>query len=190
MAADVPPGGRSYVQTRFLATEDSSTLTTLVVCRVSELTSQVKSSHHACATLYIINIVIERARGVAEPPTPTRSKWAARRTASPARWCSSAACSGCMAQPGARQSFAASSRRLLNALRGGAFQQHHFVHGSSSWSKCCIGTQCTRQSRRTTSLFTRSLRSVAFFGSCPGIDNALACSWSTLGTSCQHSQRI
>ena len=27
MAADVPPGGRSYVQTRFLATEDSSTLT-------------------------------------------------------------------------------------------------------------------------------------------------------------------
>ena len=27
MAADVPLGGRSYVQTRFLATEDSSTLT-------------------------------------------------------------------------------------------------------------------------------------------------------------------
>ena len=30
MAADVPPGGRSYVQTRFLATEDSSTLTKIV----------------------------------------------------------------------------------------------------------------------------------------------------------------
>ena len=30
MAADVPLGVRSYVQTRFLATEDSSTLTTLV----------------------------------------------------------------------------------------------------------------------------------------------------------------
>ena len=30
MAADVPCEGRSYVQTRFLATEDSSTLTSLV----------------------------------------------------------------------------------------------------------------------------------------------------------------
>ena len=33
MAADVPLGGRSYVQTRFLATEDSSTLT--IALRVS-----------------------------------------------------------------------------------------------------------------------------------------------------------
>ena len=40
MAADVPLGRRSYVQTRFLATEDSSTLT-IALCVSSYLKTYI-----------------------------------------------------------------------------------------------------------------------------------------------------
>ena len=68
MAADVLCGGRSYAQTRFLATEDSSTLTTLVRLFVFK---NIHLGARARAGVHFSLFLVLRAPAL---PVPARSR--------------------------------------------------------------------------------------------------------------------